>query len=109
VLWDAMSRFSVWCWFLPCGGAESGSRVVVARMAAQARNTTMAIRHGAFNQFLRAGTPVISQFGSVVLPLIAWVTLTVYRANTNFVQGTTVLSPIPGLQSVLSRLRALPV
>ena len=55
------------------------------------------VMRGAFNQFLPAGTPVISQISPGVLPIGSSVTFTVTGVNTNFVQGTTVISPIPGV------------
>jgi hypothetical protein len=55
------------------------------------------IMRGAFNQFLPAGPPVISQISPATLALGASETITVTGVNTNFVQGRTVLSPIPGV------------
>ena len=55
------------------------------------------IMRGAFNQFLPAGTPVISSISPSTLPLGTSGMFTITGANTNFVQGTTVLSPIPGV------------
>ena len=55
------------------------------------------IMRGAFNQFLPVGTPVISQISPATLPLGTSETVTVTGVNTNFVQGTTVISPIPGV------------
>ncbi len=55
------------------------------------------IMRGAFNQFLPAGTPVISQISPATLAVGTSGTFTVTGVNTNFVQGTTVLSPIPGV------------
>jgi hypothetical protein len=55
------------------------------------------IMRGGFNQFLPAGTPVISQISPSTLPLGTSGTFTITGTNTNFVQGTTQLSPIPGV------------
>jgi exo-beta-1,3-glucanase (GH17 family) len=55
------------------------------------------IMRGAFNQFLPAGTPVISSIGPSTLPVGTSGTYTITGTNTNFVQGTTQLSPIPGV------------
>ena len=55
------------------------------------------VMRGAFNQFLPAGTPVISQISPGVLAVGTSGTFTFTGVNTNFVQGTTVISPIPGV------------
>src|SRR5580704_4499822 len=55
------------------------------------------IMRGAFNQFLPAGTPVIASISPSALALGTSGTFTITGANTNFVQGTTLLSPIPGV------------
>ncbi len=55
------------------------------------------IMRGAFNQFLPAGTPVVSQISPATLPLGTSGTFTITGTNTNFVQGTTTLSAIPGV------------
>jgi hypothetical protein len=55
------------------------------------------IMRGAFNQFLPAGTPVISQISPSTLARGTSGTFTITGANTNFVQGTTQFSPIPGV------------
>jgi len=55
------------------------------------------IMRGAFNQFLPAGTPIISQISPATLPVGTSATYTITGTNTNFVQGTTALSPIPGV------------
>jgi len=55
------------------------------------------IMRGAFNQFLPAGTPVISSISPSTLAVGGSGTFTITGVNTNFVQGTTVLSPIPGV------------
>jgi hypothetical protein len=55
------------------------------------------IMRGAFNQFLPAGTPKITQISPSTLPLGTSGTYTITGANTNFAPGTTQLSPIPGV------------
>ena len=55
------------------------------------------IMRGAFNQFLPAGTPVITSISPSTLPVGTSGTYTITGTNTNFVQGTTQLSPIPGV------------
>jgi hypothetical protein len=55
------------------------------------------IMRGAFNQFLPTGTPVISSISPATLPLGTSGTYTITGLNTNFVQGTTQLSAIPGV------------
>ena len=55
------------------------------------------IMRGAFNQLLPAGTPVLTQISPATLPAGASGTYTITGANTSFVQGTTTLSPIPGV------------
>lgn len=55
------------------------------------------IMRGAFNQFLPAGTPVISQISPATLALGASGTFTITGTNTNFSQATTTLSAIPGV------------
>ena len=55
------------------------------------------IMRGAFNQYLPAGTPVITQIGPSTMASGTSGTYTITGANTNFVQGTTQLSPIPGV------------
>ena len=55
------------------------------------------IMRGAFNQFLPAGTPVVSQISPSTLAHGTSGTFTITGTNTNFVQGTTTLSPIPGV------------
>jgi hypothetical protein len=55
------------------------------------------IMRGAFNQFLPAGTPVISQISPATLALGTWGTFTVTGVNTNLVQWTNVLRSVPGV------------
>jgi len=55
------------------------------------------IMGGAFNQFLPAGTPMITSISPSTLALGTSGTFTITGANTNFVQGTTEVSPIPGV------------
>jgi hypothetical protein len=52
---------------------------------------------GLFNQLLPAGTPVITGISPSTLGVETWGTFTITGANTNFVQGTTMLNPIPGV------------
>ena len=55
------------------------------------------IMRGTFNQFLPAGTPVVGSISPATLPVGTSGTYTITGTNTNFVQGTTQLSPIPGV------------
>lgn len=55
------------------------------------------IMRGVFNQFLPAGTPVITQISPSTIASGTSGTYTITGVNTNFVQGTTQLSPIPGV------------
>jgi hypothetical protein len=55
------------------------------------------IMRGAFNQFLPAGTPLITSISPATLPVGTSGTYTITGSNTNFVQGSTTLSPIPGV------------
>ncbi|MEP6715098.1 MAG: S-layer homology domain-containing protein [Terriglobia bacterium] len=55
------------------------------------------IMRGAFNQLLPAGTPVVSQMAPATLARGAPGTFTITGLNTNFVQGTTQVSPLPGV------------
>ncbi len=50
-----------------------------------------------FNDLLPPTTPVITQISPNVLPLGQMETVTITGTNTSFVQGTTTLSPIPGV------------
>ena len=55
------------------------------------------IMRGAFNQLLPAGTPVVSSISPSTLAVGTSGTFTVTGINTNFVQGTTTINPIPGV------------
>jgi hypothetical protein len=55
------------------------------------------IMRGLFNQFLPAATPVLTQISPSTLAAGTSGTYTITGANTNFVQGTTQLSSIPGV------------
>ena len=55
------------------------------------------VMRGAFNLFLPAGTPVVTQISPSTLSPGSSGTFTITSSNTNFVQGTTQLSPIPGV------------
>ena len=55
------------------------------------------IMRGAFNQFLTAGTPVISSISPATLTRGYTGAFTITGVNTNFVQDATVISPIPGV------------
>ena len=55
------------------------------------------VMRGAFNQFLPAGTPILTQISPSTLSPGSSGTFTITGSNTNFVQGTTQLSPIPGV------------
>jgi FG-GAP-like repeat/S-layer homology domain len=55
------------------------------------------IMRGAFNQYLPTGTPLLTQISPSTLAPGASDTFTITGTDTNFVQGTTQLSPIPGL------------
>jgi hypothetical protein len=55
------------------------------------------IMRGAFNQFLPAGTPFLTQISPATLSVRTSGIYTISGSNTNFVQGTTQLSPIPGV------------
>ena len=51
----------------------------------------------AFNQLLPSGTPLLSQISPAALLAGASETFTITGTNTHFVQGTTTISPIPGI------------
>jgi uncharacterized repeat protein (TIGR01451 family) len=55
------------------------------------------IMRGAFNQYLPVGTPMITQISPAILTPGPTGTYTITGVNTNFVQGVTQLSPIPGV------------
>jgi hypothetical protein len=55
------------------------------------------IMRGAFNQFLPAGTPMVSQISAPTITRGTSGTYTITGTDTHFVQGTTTLSPIPGV------------
>jgi hypothetical protein len=55
------------------------------------------IMRGAFNQYLPAGTPLLTQISPSTLSPGSSGTFTITGVNTNFVQGTTTVSPIPGV------------
>ena len=67
-----------------------GSPVIRADMA-------IFIMRGMFNQLLPSGTPVVTQISPAALAPGASGTYTVTGSNTHFVQGSTTLSPIPGV------------
>ena len=52
---------------------------------------------GLFNQFLPAGTPIITAISPSTLGAGTSGAFTITGVNTSFVQGTTTLSPIPGV------------
>jgi hypothetical protein len=52
---------------------------------------------GGFNALLPPGTPVISSISPATITHGTGGIYTVTGLNTNFVQGTTVISPIPGV------------
>jgi hypothetical protein len=55
------------------------------------------LMRGAFNQFLPAGTSLLTQISPSTLARGTSGTYTITGTNTNFVQGTTHISPIPGV------------
>jgi hypothetical protein len=55
------------------------------------------IMRGAFNQLLPNGTPVVSSISPSTLTVGTSGTFTITGTNTNFVQGTTTIGPIPGV------------
>jgi hypothetical protein len=55
------------------------------------------VMRGAFNQFLPAGTPLLTQISPSTLARGTSGTYTITGANTSFAQGITTLSPIPGV------------
>jgi hypothetical protein len=55
------------------------------------------IMRGGFNDLLPAGEPYLSQLSQNTLQNLTSATLTVTGVNTNFVQGTTVVTPMPGV------------
>jgi uncharacterized protein (TIGR03437 family) len=55
------------------------------------------IMAGLFNQLLPSTTPVITSISPATLAVGASGTFTITGANTNFAQGTTTLSPMPGV------------
>ena len=55
------------------------------------------VMRGAFNQYLPAGRPLLTQISPSTLSPGTSGTFAITGANTNFVQGTTQLSPIPGV------------
>jgi len=50
-----------------------------------------------FNKLLPASTPLLTQISPATLPTGTSGTFTLTGVNTNFVQGTTTLSPLPGI------------
>jgi hypothetical protein len=55
------------------------------------------VMRGAFNQFLPAETPVLTQMSPAILVRGTTATFTITGANTNFVAGTTMVNAIPGV------------
>jgi hypothetical protein len=55
------------------------------------------ILRAALNQLLPAGTPLITGISPSTLGVGASATFTISAVNTSFVQGTTTISPIPGV------------
>jgi hypothetical protein len=55
------------------------------------------VMRAAFNDLLPSGTAVISQSSPSTVALNTTATLTLTGLNTNFVQGETQISPIPGI------------
>ena len=55
------------------------------------------IMRGAFNQLLPAGAPVLTGISPSTLAPGSSGTFTITGSNTNFAQGTTTISPIPGV------------
>ena len=88
-----------WIQRMKMDGITSGCTVTTYCPADPVTRGEMAIfiMRGAFNQFLPAGTPVISRISPATLPAGTSGTYTITGINTNFVQGTTQLSPIPGV------------
>ena len=58
------------------------------------------IMRGGFNQLLPPTEPVIVSVSPAAIPAGQTATVTVVGANTNFVQGTTVVNYIPGFTVV---------
>ncbi len=60
-------------------------------------DTSILLVRSLFNQLLLPGTPLITQLSPNTLNPGEGNTITITGVNTNFVQGTTYLSPIPGI------------
>jgi hypothetical protein len=60
-------------------------------------DTSILLVRAMFNDLLPAGTPLITQVTPNTLNPGEGNTITITGVNTNFVQGTTLLSPIPGI------------
>ena len=55
------------------------------------------VMRGGFNDLLPTGEPYLSQLSQSTIPNGTSAVLTVTGTNTNFVQGSTVLNPMPGI------------
>jgi S-layer homology domain len=75
-----------------CGGSRYCPGDAITR-----GQTAVFITTGLFNELLPPGTPVITQIDPATLGAGSTGTFTITGSNTSFVQGTTVLSPIPGV------------
>ena len=75
-----------------CGNGDYCPTVAVNRA-----DMAIFILAAAFNQLLPPGTPVIAGISPSTLGVGTSGTFTITGANTNFVQGTTTIGPIPGV------------
>jgi hypothetical protein len=55
------------------------------------------VMRGGFNDLLPTGEPYLSQLSQSTIPNGTSAVLTVTGTNTNFVQGSTMLNPMPGI------------